>query len=316
MTDRAEKLQTLINTAISNFHNSSSRTLQARAGILGPSDIGFCRQKATLVTKQIQPTDDPPKWSAFVGIAMHTAIEAALKETYPDWIVGSIDQLTVTAILPSGAEITGHPDIVVPSANAVLDIKTVDGFEWVKRSGTSQSHKYQRHLYALALIQEGLLDSSKPVLVGNLYFDRSGNEPHPIVLVEELDPNLTNEIDSWVTDVTYAVLHDEDASRDVAPAVCRRICEFFTVCRGGLPVHEGQERIDDPELVSAIDMYVEGRTMESQGSSMKKKAAKMLAGINGSTDDYQVRWVHVNATSIPATNRASYDRLDIVKRSR
>lgn len=321
MSDRAQKIKELLLHAVNEFHVNSSRTKQARSGILGPSDIGFCRQKAALVTKQTQPTDSPPTlWSAYVGTAIHAALEAAIKAAYPDWLCGSIDNITTTATLPSGAKISGHPDLVVPSANAVLDIKTVDGFEWIRRSGTSQSHKYQRHLYALGLIQDGILDDTKPitkpVLVGNLYFDRSGKEAEPLVLVEDMDPLLTNEIDSWVTDVTYAVTHGEDASRDVAPAVCEKICEFFTVCRGSLEVRDGQERITDPDLVNAIDMYVDGRDMEKRGLAMKKQAAAMLSGINGSTEQYQIRWVHVNATTVPSSERSAYDRLDIVRARR
>jgi hypothetical protein len=59
---------------------------------------------------------------------------------------------------------------------------------------------------------------SKPVWVGNIYFDRSGKEPKPMVFIEEMDPMLTDEIDSWVQDVIYAVKNNEDASRDIPAA--------------------------------------------------------------------------------------------------
>lgn len=312
MSDRNEKIQTIISDALADYDGGSPRTQQSRAGILGPSDIGFCRQKAVLVTKQVQPTDNPSKWAAMVGTALHNYIEAAIKQAHPDWLVGSIDKIRVTATLPSGAEISGSPDIVVPSSNAVLDIKTVDGFEWVQRNGTSSSHKYQRHLYAMGLVDAGILDGSRPVVVGNLYFDRSGKEPEPLVLTEELDPTLTREIDSWVTDVIYAVTHGQDASRDVAAAVCQRICEFFTVCRGGeLAVHEGSEIIQDPYLITAIDTYLEGDALEKKGKKLKAQAKQELVGVNGVTDAAQVRWVHVNPTVVPETSRAGYDRLDV-----
>ena len=311
MQDRAEKITTLVVNALKQFDGGSARTQQARSGILGPSDIGFCRQKAVLVTTQTAPTDDVPKWSAAVGTALHNYIEAALKEQHDDWLMGSIDNITVTAQLPSGAEISGHPDIVVPSANSVLDIKTVDGFEWVRRNGTSSSHKYQRHLYAIGLMQAGILDSTKPVMVGNIYFDRSGKEHEPLVLVEEFDPTLTNEIDSWVQDVIYAVKNGEDASRDVAAAVCERICEFFTVCRGGLEVHEGGEPITDEFTINAVEMYLEGDVLEKQGKRLKSEAKGHLVGINGTTATAQVRWVHVNPSVVPETVRSGYDRLDV-----
>ena len=310
--DRNEKIQSLIAGALKDYMDGSSRSKQSADGILGPSDIGFCRNKAALMTKGVAATDSPPKWAAAVGTALHNYIEAAIKEAHPDWLVGSIDGIRVTASLPSGSEISGHPDIVVPSANAVLDIKTVDGFQWVKREGTSLQHKYQRHLYALGLIQAGILNDSQPVLVGNIYFDRSGKEPEPLVLVDEMDPTLTPEIDSWVQDVIYAVTHNEDASRDVAAAVCERICSHYTACRGGLETYES-EFIDNPELLSAVDMYVQGRDMKKEGEAMQKAAQAILDGVNGSTGTYQVRWVDVQPTTVESFEKSGYRRMDIRK---
>ena len=310
--ERNEKIQGLISGALKAHMDGSSRSKQAADGILGPSDIGFCRNKAALMTKGVAATDDPPKWAAAVGTALHNYIEAAIKEAHPDWLVGSIDGIRVTATLPSGAEISGHPDIVVPSANAVLDIKTVDGFQWIKREGTSLQHKYQRHLYAMGLIQGGILDDTKPVLVGNIYFDRSGKEPEPLVLVEDMDPTLTPEIDSWVQDVIYSVNQGEDASRDVPAAVCERICSHYTACRGGLETYEA-EFIDNPELLSAVDMYVQGRDMKKEGEAMQKAAQALLDGVNGSTGTYQVRWVDVQPTTVESFEKTGYRRMDVRK---
>lgn len=305
-----EKIQSLVMGALSAQESATPRTQQSREGILGPSDIGFCRQKASLVSKQVQPTDNPPKWSAAVGTALHTYIEAAIQNNL-GWKVGSIDHIRTTATLPSGAQISGHPDIVVVESNAVLDIKTVNGFEWIRRNGPSQSHRYQRHLYAMGLVQGGVLTPDKPVIVGNIYFDRSGKDPDPVVFVEEMDNELTSEIDQWVEDVIYAVANGQDASRDVAAAVCEQICDFFTVCRGSLQVNEEQEVITDEYLLSAIDMYVDGRETENKGKQMKKEASQMLSNINGLTPTHQIRWVHVGASQMNAYERSGHDRLDV-----
>jgi hypothetical protein len=288
------------------------RTKQARDGILGPSDIGFCRQKAVLMTRGVEPTDNPPKWSAAVGTAIHNYVERAIKDRYPTWLVGSIDNVEVTATLPSGVEIKGHPDIVIPSDNAVIDIKTVDGLAYVRNQGASLQHKYQRHLYALGLIQSGILDSSKPVLVGNLYMDRSGKEPQPLLLVEEMDPMLTGEIDLWVEDVIYAIKNNEDANRDVASPVCERICEFFTVCRGSLP-DDDSDMIQDTELINAVDAYVRARDMEKEASQLKKEAQAILSGVSGSTGTHQVRWTEIQPTVVDSFQKAGYMRMDVRK---
>jgi hypothetical protein len=313
MNQRDEKIKELITTALSNYMNKSPRSVQSAEGILGPSDIGFCRQKAKLMIEGVPQTDDPPKWAAAVGTALHNYIEAAIKKSHPDWLCGSIDEIEVTATLPSGVEVKGHPDIVVPSSNAVLDIKTVDGYEWIKRSGTSQQHKYQRHLYAMGLMQAGILDESKTVLVGNIYFDRSGKQYEPLVIVEEMDVTLTNEIDSWIQDVIYAVKHNEDASRDIPAPVCEKICSHFTACRGELGMEQETIMIENQELLSAVDMYVEGRDMAKQADQMKKEAQAMLNGINGSTGTYQVRWVSVAPTTVDSFEKVGYSRMDIRK---
>ena len=114
-----------------------------------------------------------------------------------------------------------------------------------------------------------------------------------MVFVEPFDDSLTGAVDTWIGDVIYAVTNGEDSARDVPAAVCEKICEFFTVCRGGLEDNASDGVLVDPETVAAVNMYVDGRAKESTGKSMKKEAAERLAGISGVTDKYQVRWVQV-----------------------
>ena len=302
-----------IDTAIKAYMDNSDRSVQASEGRLGPSDIGFCRQKAALMTKGVAATDSSPKWAAAVGTSIHNYVEAAIKGLYPAWILGSIDNLSVTATLPSGSEISGHPDIVIPEENTILDIKTVDGFAWVKRNGTSQQHKYQRHLYAMGCIAAGIFDPDKPVWVGNIYFDRSGKEQQPLTFIEEMDHTLTDEIDSWVQDVVYAVKNNEDASRDIPAAVCEKICSHFTACRGELEMYDGGDIITDTETLTAIDMYVKARETSKQAEQEKKEAQLRLQGINGSDGSHQVRWVEVAPTTVNSFQKDGYMRLDVRK---
>lgn len=311
LEEKAEKITQIMSQSLTDFMDGTARSIQSADGIIGPSDVGFCRQKAVLMTKGVPQSDVVPKWSAAVGTAIHNYVEAAIKESHPDWLVGSIDKMRVTAKFESGIEISGHPDIVVKTSNAVLDIKTVDGFEWVKRQGTSIQHKYQRHIYALACIQSGLLDGSSDVYVGNIYFDRSGKIPTPYVTIEKFDPSLTKEIDNWIQDVIYAVKNNEDASRDIPSAVCEKICSHFTACRGSLEDSDHTEFIDNPELIAAVDMYVEAREISKTAEAMKKEAQTRLAGISGSTGDWQIRWVEVGATRVESFDKAAYSRMDI-----
>jgi len=295
---------------IRDYGINSPRSQQSRDGILGPSDLGFCRQKAVLTTRGVPDSDEQSIAAAQIGTAVHEYVAKAFKARHPDWI---IDDHKVTATFPSGAAIAGTPDIIAPEWNAIIDVKTVDGFAWVKREGTSQNHKYQRHAYALGAVQEGLLDDSRTVYVGNLYIDRSGKESEPYFVIEEFDPTLTDEIDSWIQDVIYAVKNGEDGQRDIPAAVCERICSKFTACRGELETHEGGEFIEDPALISAIGMYVEARDLSKQADQMKKEAQARLLGVNGRTSDYQVRWVDVAPTTVESFEKVGYSRMDVRK---
>lgn len=302
-------LQQRLAQAIHDYSYADPRSKQSRDGILGPSDLGFCRQKAALTTREVEQTDKTNEAAARIGTAIHRYVAQAFAQANQGWIA---DSEKVTATFPSGVAISGTPDLICPSDNAIIDVKTVDGFEWVKRNGTSLNHKYQRHAYALGAMQAGLLDGSRTVYVGNMYIDRSGKEPEPFFIVEEFNPSLTGEVDSWIQDVIYAVKNGEDASRDIPAAVCEKICPFFTACRGGLPVDEGS-LIDSPTLVAAVDMYVDARDMEKRAKQMKDEASTVLAGTNGSTGTWQVRWVEIPPTVVERFEKRGYTRLDIRK---
>lgn len=302
-----ETLSEVFAQAFSNHNAASARSQQKQ---IGASEIGFCRQRTAYRVREQEPTDARSMWSANVGTAIHAWAADALKAAFPEWI---IEDVTVTATLPSGFEILGHPDIIVPTWNAVLDLKTVDGFAKIKRFGTSAGHKYQRHLYALGALQAGLLDDTQPVYVGNVYLDRSGKEAVPYVVVEEIDHTLTDEIDAWVSDVTYAVEHNEDAMRDVAAPTCEAIsCEFFTACRGGLPAGEN-EVIDTPEIRDAVTLFIEARDMKREADRMAASAKSVLSGLNGIAGGYQIRTTLIPESEIAATMRNAYTRLDVVK---
>lgn len=305
----APEISALLTTALKAHSDSTPRSIQSAEGRLGPSDIGWCRQKAALMTKGVEKTDSRSVAAASIGTAVHDYVFAALRPFFPNWLIESV---RVTATLPCGAEISGSPDIVIPTWNMVLDLKTVDGYEKINRFGVSQNHRYQRHLYAMGAIAAGLIDDSKPVYVGNVYVDRSGQETEPLVLVEEMDPLLTDEIDRWVSDVIYAVQHNEDANRDIAAPVCESICEFYTVCRGDLPVSEN-EFIDTPDIRDAVTLFVEARDAEAAAKKQKEQAKAVLSGLNGIANGYQIRTTFIPESEVPGFTRRASERLDVRK---
>lgn len=302
------EIASLFDLALTLKSNNRPRTVQGKAGIIGPSNMGFCRQQAVLMTKGVQQTDSKNTMAADWGTALHEWIEDAVKTAYPSWLTEA-DIGKVEYTYACGATIAGTPDIIVPQWNAVGDIKTSDGFQWVKRAGTSTNHKWQRHHYALGAIAKGLLDPSKPVYVFNIYADRSAREKSFYTPgLEEIDPSHTDQINDWLEDVIYAVKNNEDASRDVAAETCEKICEYFFVCRGSLP-DEDAELITDPDVIEAAQMYAESMLMEKTVRNQKAEARAMLNGYSGRAGGLQVRWTHVNGSH----DRDSSDRISVTK---
>jgi len=306
-------LEAMFEAAIKAKSDSTPRTRQSHEGRIGPSDLGFCAAKAVLMTKGVAQSDSKSAWPANVGTAIHEWVEDGLRSIFPEWLI----EQQVTATFACGAEITGSCDIIVQAWNLVLDIKTVDGFEAIKRFGTSRNHKWQRHTYAKGAIERGLLDPDRTVYVGNVYLDRSGKERTPYVVVEEMDYTLDDEINAWIESVIDDALHDRDGLQEVAAPVCEKICEFYSVCRGTLPERDPQF-ITDPDAKNAIRMHVEAQRLEKESKKLRAQARDILVGFNGSDGEFQVRWTHVDATEVEGFTRVASDRLDVtpIRRTR
>ena len=297
----------VIADAIRAYGLASPRTQQSQAGVIGPSDLGFCRMKAALMLTGHGQSDARSIWAAQHGTAWHEYIKTALSERFPDW---RIDAERVTATFPNGAEVSGTPDLVTLSEdwNAVVDAKTCDGVADYARLGATQNHRFQRHTYAMGAIAKGWLDPTRPIIVGNLYFDRRGKD-QPLWLWEYMDDALTIEIDSWLSDVIYAAAHGEEASRDIPAPVCEIICEHFSTCRGGLPMQESQV-YDDPRIIDMANMYDEGRAMKKQGDELMRIGRRELYDVNGIAGEWQIRWNEVvNQTTGEVSTRLDVRRM-------
>lgn len=308
ITAEAEDLADLIEQAVQEATSTTDRALQQQDFRLGMSDLGHCREYARRMVLQEPFTDERDKTAAFLGTIVGAGYEAALARRHPEWLF----QTEVITNLPSGYAIPGHPDIVDPVGNRVLDLKTKDGLEVVKREGSTEQQRFQKHGYAGGLLQMGMLDPTRPVLVGNVYIDRSGSTPRPYVVLEPFDPGVLEEIDAWLDDVFYAVRNGEEASRDKPRDFCERYCEYFTACR--LYDTDVTGLIEDSTSLTAISLYVEGHELETKGKRLKDEAKSALIGVTGHTEEHVVRTVPVGETFIQGYMRKGYDRIDIRKK--
>lgn len=308
--------------------SDTDRTRQSEAHRMGVSNLGHCRQYAKLMTEETPFSDEVPKQAAFIGTVLGQAVEAELAKHHPDW---EFQGLTVfrSKEVPG---IDGHTDVVIPAEagvteeealatahlpfmerlfpQGVWDLKSKAELDTIRRYGQSQQQRYQLHAYAKAKIDDGTLDPDQPIWLVDVYFDRSGRSTECFAIGMWYDPAVIDEIDDWVHDVKYAVINQEDASRDMPREFCWKYCEFATVCRGNDTDVEGL--VDDPDFRAAVETYQDAADMEREGKRLKESVKIALDGRKGVTPDgWQVRQTWINPTRVEAFDKAGYWKTEV-----
>lgn len=311
-------------SAIQNASNNTSRSKQQRNHGIGISTLGHCRQYARLMLAETPFSDEVDKTAAFFGTVAGDAIEAQLKIDHPDWLI----QRPVTLTLPNGLKIPGTADVVIPaevggtyedfveSMNSGGPIKPMQGvwdgkskaeLDTIRKYGPDQQQVYQIHGYTKALIQEGILDPSDPIIIMDVFFDRSGRDVIPYGVAHLYHEDIIDQMNEWMNDVLYAHVNGEDASRDKPRDFCWKYCEYAKACRGNDTDTQGL--IGDPEQIQLINEYKAASEEETAAKKKKAKLAPLITS-EGSTGQWNVRRIWVNEGNVSYVRKGAY-KLDI-----
>jgi len=331
---------------IQNAANGTERSKQQQDMFIGISTLGHCRNYAALMLKQTPFSDVRDKTAAFYGTVAGDAIEAQLFIDHPEWKI----QEKLVFPIPSGGEIPGTTDVIVPWEGSVTYDEWLEQFEYeedefghrslvldedgnpvvtgerrymqgiwdgkskaeletIKKSGPSRQQIFQVHAYAKAAIAKGLLNPDYPILVGDVFFDRSGKDVTPHAVFHVYSEDVIGFIDDWINDVKYAVLNGQEAEKDMSRDWCWNWCEYASVCRGFDTDVSGL--IEDREALASVDRYREAQAMVTQGEKIKKALKPTLENISGSTGTHTVRWIEIGEAEMKGYTRAAYKKLDI-----
>ena len=301
-------MQSLVGSAIRAATRETDRSAQSAASVLGVSDIGVCREQARRMILGEQPTQDVYRYdgASFVGTAVGDHAEAAVLTWDSDG--GWVKQASVTVKIAAHGfmlNLPGHPDLY--RRGDLVEFKSKDGLGVWAKSGPDLQQRFQTTLYAKALVDDGLMDAD--AMLHLVYVDRSGRDPDPVVHSRPYSPFEVLEIEEWLDDVLYAVIHDEEASRDKPREWCFAACEFAPACRG--TDTDVQGLLEDPLVLDAVRVYTEAQAVITAATKDKKSAESVLRDISGSTGEYTIRWIEVGPTVVPEQTRAGYRRLDL-----
>ena len=307
MNPTEQNLADTMYAAMMESMHKSDRSAQAQKFRVGVSDLGYCSERLRRFLNRETP-DTTDMLAAWVGTWLGEGLEQTLEQHLSSDV---ITQASVEVHLQGDQGeyiIPGHPDIVLPDDDILLDCKTAFGLEWPKRTGfDDRQKKYQRHLYAHAAIEEGWLTPN--CQVGNVWIDRSAHDKELLVRLEPFDPDVITEATAWLDEVIYNWQHRTVAPKEPPREMCTA-CGFFTDCRGGDSDAEGL--LTSPEVLAAVDMHLEATQMEKKAKQLKAQAKDVLSGVEGSTGKYTVRWVKVGPADVNYT-RAGYEKLSLTK---
>lgn len=318
---------------IQNASNSTARSKQQQDMYLGASSLGHCKQYAALMMKQTPFSDDRDKTAAFFGTIAGEAIERQLQIDHPQWrtqvkLAMPLDQLTAIA---SELEVPGTCDILIPFEGSatveqfnasqaedyegepvyiqgVWDGKSKAELETIRKFGPNRQQIYQLHAYTKAAIKAGLLNPDMPIVIGDVFFDRSGRDVIPHGVFHLYSESVVTFINEWVNDVIYAVLNNQDAEREMPRDWCFNWCEYATVCRGTDTDVSGL--IEDPEVIQAATLYRQYTKEETAAKKAKDLLKPKLEGVNGSTGTLLIRNTVIEGSDI-AYHRAGYTKIEV-----
>lgn len=293
MTDQAAvraDIQGWLMGAVEAMQDDTPRSKQTR---IGPSELGGCRRlleaKITGEFTEIGKPMPGVKWAAFVGTAVGDLLETAA-EKYG----GAQTQVKITCRLPSGIEVSGSCDILLPDRAGVIDLKGKDGLDEVQRSGASYDHLVQISAYLTGLNQAGLVNEDA---LGTLvYYDRSGKTKDIFtvsVTVSEAEGWIAS-ADERITDIVNAIARGEHAPRDWDEPKCHYWgCPMYDACWAGT---QPSNEITDPEIVAAIKLYDDARAMKKTAERLIGNAKTTLRAweeepVTGATEEFSLNWI-------------------------
>lgn len=190
----------------------SARSMQKA---VGPSEIGGCRRRiwSRLVGAQ-ETNPDTLSMAAFMGTAIHTAIEKKMKRRDDPFDPRYLLELEVDY-----GDMRGHVDCYDTQAYEVIDWKTI-----TKKKASafpSGQQRTQVHIYGYLLEQNGHRVDTV-TLVG---IPRDGNELDVVIHSEPYDERIALDGLKWLREIEQNL--DVIPEPEMPARFCRDYCQFY-----------------------------------------------------------------------------------------
>lgn len=241
---------------------------------IGWSSVASCRAYVGFKLAGEWESDDTDPWRAIAGTALHEFLQR----------VRAADGREFEVETRYGG-ILGHADEV--DADSVTDYKfpTVAVSESWRNDPEALAQKMvQVQGYAAGLVTAGRLPADCTVRL--LVAPVDGTFADWWVHEEPYDETVADAGVGRVREVQGLLDQGLTPTRDMPYSWCERFCEFFSVCRNGLPPED--EPITDPELVAMVRQYGELGEEISPKAKLRKRLAAEIRGLRGIADGWRI----------------------------
>lgn len=238
---------------------------------IGMSEIGDCRRRAGYRLAGTEPTNASGSVQAVMGTAVHAAVEQIHSEMQRDGLIPAEDLVEYEVRF---AGILGHLDRYIAAEAELRDTKTTSDrwLQHIKVYGPDQSHVFQTHLYAAALVAQG-----KPVRrVVIDYLARDTGNDHQVVM--PFNPAVVRDALDWIKTVRDTPL--DYLNRDYAPdsSFCQH-CPFRDTCWGD-GVAERDPRsvlyVEEPDAQKWAEQLWQARQAKADAEKLEAEAKGAL----------------------------------------
>lgn len=286
------KIDEMLVKALVAYDATRERSLQKEIGV---SQIGGCRRSVYFHLNGEPKVNNTLRLPALMGTAIHKMIEEAIineaKETWADYE-------TEKEVTYDGLK--GHIDLFIPSVGAVVDWKTtklknLDYFP-------SKQQRWQVQLYAYLLENNGY-EVKTVTLVG---IPRDGDERNIKTHTEEYNREIALDGMAWLREVQSMTM--PPAPERYAAQFCQHYCPYFGNSCGGKGKEVTAEVIEDVEIISAVEKFIEVDKQIKELDKVKDGIKAALENVNGVTPNgVKVSWSQV-------AGRSSIDEAEVLEK--
>lgn len=265
---------------------------------LGWSGLAGCRSYMGFVLSEEWASDEEDTWRAIVGTVLHEWLADVRRASlHPDisfevpivygGIRGHADEVDYR-----NAEITDYKfprlaSVRVWDDPAVLDERfiQVQGYA----AGVMETERWRKRLPVSHMTNEtqSLVADRKP-LVRMLVAPVDGRYEDWRCYERPFDRKAADQALERLADVRRAQAEGLGLPKDKPYAYCEKVCEFFSLCRGGDRPDTESREITDPELAAAVERYGLASEQETAAAAMKKDLLPLIKGLRGNARGFRV----------------------------